>query len=475
MRATDEPHLARWLGLADDADTGPGAVTGLGSGAAAGLPPSTWRALSVAARRHGVEADEGPLRAAWERGEPLGSGAQGEVRAATWRGANVAIKRIDVIDRLGALSLAREVHASLTVVGGHLDLLPLLGFAVIVEGERVAAWTATPRLAGGPLSLWLDAAAPGFLAAANAARKVPDAARPALALFVASGPAGLAQRLRVAASVGRALAWLHTSGNDGGCGGGPVVHRDVKPSNILMDGWGRARLGDLGLARRIDTSVSSGAVDPSAPLSSATNATTTAETGTPLWMSPEAAGVAGASGPSVGPASDVWSLGLVTASCASALPPYHGSFLTPEQATRAVANGQLRPSAPGEAPGCPAAGVRAGSPGLARAAATCRACWGEADQAGGLAKGCLGRGLRFALFTTGATTCPLLYPRRQRPPAAWVAEQLDRAADELELEARTATSDPGLLGLLGGWTAGWTGGGTKGGDATVPGWGGPEN
>jgi serine/threonine protein kinase len=64
----------------------------------------------------------------------------------------------------------------------------------------------------------------------------------------------------------------------------PVLHRDVKPSNIFLDAGGKARLGDFGLARVLPASA----------------ATLTGETGTYLYMAPEMIRCGGGAGAGVG-------------------------------------------------------------------------------------------------------------------------------------------------------------------------------
>jgi serine/threonine protein kinase len=83
-----------------------------------------------------------------------------------------------------------------------------------------------------------------------------------------------------------------------------VVHRDVKPGNVLMSKDGRAILTDFGIATM--------AGDPALT-------STGVVLGSPAYMSPERA-----RGLKPGPEADLWSLGATLYSAAEGRPPYDG-------------------------------------------------------------------------------------------------------------------------------------------------------
>ena len=103
---------------------------------------------------------------------------------------------------------------------------------------------------------------------------------------------------RLGADMADALSHVHAQG---------VVHRDVKPGNVLLDRSGRPRLADFGIARLVD----------------ATRMTATGLTvGTAAYLAPEQV-----AGESVTSAADVYSLGLVLIECITGGPVYEGGSI----------------------------------------------------------------------------------------------------------------------------------------------------
>jgi len=121
--------------------------------------------------------------------------------------------------------------------------------------------------------------------------------------------------LEVARDVSRALAAAHAAG---------VVHRDVKPANILLDDRGRAKVLDFGIARAVrgDATPGDATATPALP-PTLTGAGRVA--GTERYMAPEAR-----EGARPAPAQDIYALGVVLYEAATGRPPALDRAPSPE-------------------------------------------------------------------------------------------------------------------------------------------------
>ena len=111
----------------------------------------------------------------------------------------------------------------------------------------------------------------------------------------AAGKLGVADTLSILTQAAEALHIAHGAG---------IVHRDVKPSNLLIRPDGAVVLIDFGVAR-------------SAGVTSVTNSS--AILGSPQYMAPEQA-----TGGPISPATDIYALGAVAYCCLTGRPPFTG-------------------------------------------------------------------------------------------------------------------------------------------------------
>lgn len=116
-------------------------------------------------------------------------------------------------------------------------------------------------------------------------------------IIKSDGPLDVAEAIRITEGILTALEYSHRAG---------VVHRDIKPGNVMITHGGQVKVMDFGIARAISDS-------------SATVAQTTAILGTAQYFSPEQA-----RGESVDARTDLYSTGIVLFEMLTGRPPFSG-------------------------------------------------------------------------------------------------------------------------------------------------------
>nr|MDQ3350623.1 serine/threonine protein kinase [Actinomycetota bacterium] len=210
------------------------------------------------------------LAARYELGAPLGAGGMARVVRAHDRvlHRDVAIKMIP-----------RDVAE-------HAD--PALTARFVAEG-RVAAGVTHRNL----VAIYDAGDSDGYLYLVTEYVPGTNAAQ----LLESEGPLPVDRVVDISSQLLDALAAAHAAG---------IVHRDVKPANVLIDPEGTVKLADFGIAKRLD--------DLEAALTSHGEFV-----GTPRYVAPEQA-----AGERATPATDLYATGVLMYELLTGTPPYSG-------------------------------------------------------------------------------------------------------------------------------------------------------
>jgi hypothetical protein len=233
-----------------------------------------------------IDADEIQLA------ERIGKGTYGEVFKGVWRGTVVAVKKLPshniTPNVLGDFLKEARIMKQLR----HPNLLMMLGLCVTENHRDLAIiMEYMPRN-----SLW---------------SVLHDVA---LAL-----PWHTLQAMLI--DTARGMTYLHTRRP-------PIIHRDLKSHNLLVDDAWRVKVCDFGLSRIIEANPS---------------LNTMTACGTPCWTAPEVL-----RSMRYTLKADVYSFGIVAWECASRQDPFAG--IPPFQVVFQVGNSGLRPEVPADCP-----------------------------------------------------------------------------------------------------------------------------
>jgi len=269
----------------------------------------------------------------------IGGGGFGQVWAAKWQGTPVAVKVLTGTAQAETVPKAvlEEFIAEINIISGmrHPNICLFMGAcltppnrAIVTElCENGSLWDALRSPLGSsycvadghsrsawPLELYELAPPPPLYHNGQVSFSVPS--EPPMP------PAGAwpwALVKRVSAGAARGMCYLHS-------GKPPVLHRDLKSANILLDESYTAKLADFGLSRL--KAVRSGM---------------TGNCGTVQWMAPEVLMNEDYAEPA-----DVFSYGIILWEMLTKECPYEG--MTPIQCALSVLNENKRPEIPGWCP-----------------------------------------------------------------------------------------------------------------------------
>eukprot|EP00468_Gymnochlora_sp_CCMP2014_P007542 CAMPEP_0167761314 /NCGR_PEP_ID=MMETSP0110_2-20121227/12098_1 /TAXON_ID=629695 /ORGANISM="Gymnochlora sp., Strain CCMP2014" /LENGTH=302 /DNA_ID=CAMNT_0007647973 /DNA_START=35 /DNA_END=940 /DNA_ORIENTATION=+ len=164
----------------------------------------------------------------------MASGSCGKVYKTKWRALRVAVKTIKKASRKALEDLQREIFTWSTT--RHPNIVSFLGASY--SGD-LGVVLIMEFMSGGDLQNLIDDT---------------------------EGPVSYKRGLRCALDIGRALCFLHSCKPR-------ILHRDLKPPNVLFDNHGVAKIADFGLSKFVGDSLKPYRM--------------TAKTGTVRYMAPE--------------------------------------------------------------------------------------------------------------------------------------------------------------------------------------------